>query len=582
MEGLPRARGRTRAGVLLTFGLLLFSGQAGAIPLDAQIPVGTPGGGCPSCLTATNGTVSITYTWSNTGGDTPKVTGTVPKGAKVLYVYLEGAPSGYGYVLSYINLSHGTASAHIFDAYADGRVVYPYKGWAMAYPFAGQPLDDGKPWRADAYFTQQASSWRMTVTLVIAYEVPPPPPPAPPPPPPPMDYTISVSPGSGVTAVGGVPLTFTVGSKFISGQNATCDLSVVNAPGGFSTSLSKSVLRPAWSETASLTVTARWDSQPGTYWFQVLCRSIEQSGNTDRFATFSVVVMPLPQGNFESLSSSGVASGWVFDPNVSSVSTDAIVYVSQPSGPPLSFSAPTNLYRSDVNAAYGITGNHGFSFAIPSNLLNTSRQVWIWGHGATPAGGGQVELAGSGKWYCAASAGDLYGTGSCSGRCVKSVPPSGNGVCTTDCDCGNASTGKYCYIGPNRCDSVTLLSKTLSGSQSIPFQGGTSWTQIANSGSGFVFSSISSRNVTVSFNYQFDFPTGYSWMTLNIRLLVDGVEVARDSGVTRGTRTFSKTVGPFATGSHYLSFEVQTILSSGPPITTTFYPGTITTTLVRN
>ena len=515
--------------------------------------------------------MSITYTWSNTG-NTSKPVGEVPPGAKVLYLYLEGPPSGYGFVVAYINLTHGAAQNHIFDAYTDGRLDYPKKGWAMSYPFKGQPLDDRKPWTAEPVFRQLEASWRMTITLVIAYEVPPPPTT----PPPPMDYTISVSPGSGVMAVGGVPLTFTVGSRWISGSNATCDLSVVNTPAGFSTSLSKPSLRPFAGETASLTVTARPDSQPGTYWFQVRCR--DSWGNTDRFATFSVVVMPLPVGNFESLSSSGVASGWVFDPNVSSVSTDAIVYVSQASGAPLTFSAPTTQYRSDVNSAYNITGNHGFNFAIPSNLLSASRQVWIYGHGATPAGGGQVELPGTGQWYCAASAGDTYGTGSCSGRCVKSVPPSGNGVCQNDCDCGNASSGTFCYLGPSECRSTTMVSKTLSGSQSISFN---PWTAINGTNSSFSMASNGSRSVNVTFGYRFDYSSGPCTLAINIRLLVDGVEVARDSNIPRGIQTFNKTVS-LASGNHTLSFEVQSVLVAGYPIPITFYPGTITARMIRN
>jgi hypothetical protein len=54
-------------------------------------------------------------------------------------------------------------------------------------------------------------------------------------------------------------------------------------------------------------------------------------------------------------------SGWTFDPNDSSKSLNVDVYVNGPAG-----SAPgkrylANVYRPDVNAAYGITGNHGFS-----------------------------------------------------------------------------------------------------------------------------------------------------------------------------------------------------------------------------
>ena len=54
-------------------------------------------------------------------------------------------------------------------------------------------------------------------------------------------------------------------------------------------------------------------------------------------------------------------SGWTFDPNDSSVSLNVDIYVNGPASP----SQPghrylANVYRPDVNAAYGITGNHGF------------------------------------------------------------------------------------------------------------------------------------------------------------------------------------------------------------------------------
>jgi hypothetical protein len=74
-----------------------------------------------------------------------------------------------------------------------------------------------------------------------------------------------------------------------------------------------------------------------------------------------------PTGYLEGLNASGNASGWSFDPDTPSQSININFYVDGPVGiGTLAGTAPANLLRADVNAAYNATGNHGFSWNIPN------------------------------------------------------------------------------------------------------------------------------------------------------------------------------------------------------------------------
>ncbi len=71
---------------------------------------------------------------------------------------------------------------------------------------------------------------------------------------------------------------------------------------------------------------------------------------------------PVPTGNLESASASGLVAsvgGWAYDPGFPSRSIDVHVYVNG-----VGVATSANLARPDVNAAFGITGGHGFSMQV--------------------------------------------------------------------------------------------------------------------------------------------------------------------------------------------------------------------------
>jgi hypothetical protein len=99
------------------------------------------------------------------------------------------------------------------------------------------------------------------------------------------------------------------------------------------------------------------------------------------------------------------------------------------------------------------------------------------------------------------------GVKACAGQCVPVTPPSTTpGYCRTDCDCGNApptafSPGYVCYYGPSQCVSTIVANQSLSGSQTITFNGAQAYTMVAGSTTQFFLPN--ERPVEFSFDYQF-------------------------------------------------------------------------------
>lgn len=178
---------------------------------------------------------------------------------------------------------------------------------------------------------------------------------------------------------------------------------------------------------------------------------------------------------------------------------------------------------------------------------------------------------------------EAVGVGSCSGRCVPTAAASGYNVCSTDCDCGNASAGLFCWAGPFDCMPVQLASNTLTGSQVI--SSFNTYVALTNSLTPFLFfSTVSPRLVNISLPYSFTFnnPNNQFVMVVSVELLVDGVVVATDTySSPNSSRLFSAPVS-LASGSHTLSYQVEIYPQFGPPFVVQFSPGTITATLARN
>jgi len=86
-------------------------------------------------------------------------------------------------------------------------------------------------------------------------------------------------------------------------------------------------------------------------------------------------------GTFESVNSTAcTVTGWAFDPDASAQSISVHVYRDQSAfaGGTYLTQCVANTYRSDVNAAYGISGNHGFTCALPASYQGTgSHNLYI-------------------------------------------------------------------------------------------------------------------------------------------------------------------------------------------------------------
>jgi hypothetical protein len=93
-----------------------------------------------------------------------------------------------------------------------------------------------------------------------------------------------------------------------------------------------------------------------------------------------------PQGVLDGITATGLASGWVFDPDAPNVSVAVHFYVDGPAGSGrFAGAVAANLDRPDVNAALGITGLHGFNFQIPASFRD-GRVHTLFAHGIDTEG----------------------------------------------------------------------------------------------------------------------------------------------------------------------------------------------------
>lgn len=73
-----------------------------------------------------------------------------------------------------------------------------------------------------------------------------------------------------------------------------------------------------------------------------------------------------PRGDINTVTCSAV-DGWAFDPDEKDYSIGVRIVVDS-----LTYSDATDVHRSDVNSAYGITGEHGFSWGVPSRFYDNA------------------------------------------------------------------------------------------------------------------------------------------------------------------------------------------------------------------
>jgi hypothetical protein len=156
----------------------------------------------------------------------------------------------------------------------------------------------------------------------------------------------------------------------------------------------------SWSSANTTSCSASWTPSTALSASQAVTPSVTTtysitctgSGGSDTESTTVTVNPPvtppttpsnqLPKGNFDGLESDGVTLyGWSYDPDTSSVSNQVQIYVGGPKGigTPLA-TLTANLSRSDVDALYGITGNHGFEFSVPATLQDgLSHTYYVYG-----------------------------------------------------------------------------------------------------------------------------------------------------------------------------------------------------------
>ncbi|MEK7649480.1 MAG: CARDB domain-containing protein [Patescibacteria group bacterium] len=110
----------------------------------------------------------------------------------------------------------------------------------------------------------------------------------------------------------------------------------------------------------------------------------------------NITVTPTVRGHIDVINTSGVASGWAFDPQVSAKSIDLHFYVDRAAddtGGIFIGSDKTDIFRGDVNDAFGISGNHGFTFSIPDTFRD-GRPHTLWVRAIDAEGKGAATVAG--------------------------------------------------------------------------------------------------------------------------------------------------------------------------------------------
>jgi hypothetical protein len=122
----------------------------------------------------------------------------------------------------------------------------------------------------------------------------------------------------------------------------------------------------------------------GYHYYSVWAINIGPAGSNPRLGGRGITVNPgvAPTGYLDSAVAVGrsvVLTGWAFDRDVPSTSIGIAVYQDGKRLP----DTRTTVNRPDVNAAYKITGIHGFKITIPTTVGTHAYRVW-----ALNAGGG--------------------------------------------------------------------------------------------------------------------------------------------------------------------------------------------------
>lgn len=186
------------------------------------------------------------------------------------------------------------------------------------------------------------------------------------------------------------------------------------------------------------------------------------------------------------------------------------------------------------------------------------------------------------------------GTSLCGGNCVSNDNPgkTGWGTCYSDCECGSHSAF-FCSAGPFICLPSLLANKSISLNTAVAFSGQSNssryeapWTRWSDA--QMTVEVPSKRGIQFVADYGISVSDYYSQMGLDVRLILDDVEVARTLGQTAATRadakaqTFTAIAHHVSPGTHIVNIDVRSRLLSGPPAPVTLVaPAKLTATVTR-
>lgn len=141
--------------------------------------------------------------------------------------------------------------------------------------------------------------------------------------------------------------------------------------------------------------------QPGTtYFWQV--RAYNASGNTPAngvsgWSHFTVVNRK-PVGHLEEINADLIVRGWTLDLDVPNQALTAHLYIDGQ----LVEGIQTSILRPDVNTTYGVTGNHGFTWAIPAQYRDgRTHAIAVYGINLPEEPSANTELIGSPSTFMA-------------------------------------------------------------------------------------------------------------------------------------------------------------------------------------
>jgi len=200
-----------------------------------------------------------------------------------------------------------------------------------------------------------------------------------------------------VTVTASVPtLTFSVSPASASvGSNATATWS--------STNVTSCTAAGSWSgaKAVSGTETIALGTVVGTKTYTLTCTGAGGSVAKSATVTVTTAVAPKPIGNFDGLKAGTTEPtlyGWAYDPKASSTSISVHIYVDGQVSGNFAGAVTANVSRPDVNVAFGITGQHGWEWVVPSQYRNGSHTYYIYGINVQ-SGGGNPQLSGSPKTF---------------------------------------------------------------------------------------------------------------------------------------------------------------------------------------